>query len=72
MKRMIWATSLVAALCLALAAPVAAADPARPFAGHDRVVDTFSRPTTCPEGATWRYRALVPASSGTSAARLSR
>ena len=55
MKRMIWATSLVAALCLALAAPVAAADPARPFAGHDRVSDSFSPPTTCPQGATWRY-----------------
>lgn len=55
MKRTIWATSLVAALCLALAAPVAAAGPARTFAGHDRVTDSFSPPTTCPDGATWRY-----------------
>ena len=60
MKRMIWTTSLVAALCLALAAPVAAADPARPFAGHDRVADTFSPPTTCPDGALWRYSGAGP------------
>lgn len=55
MKRMFWATALVAALCFASAVPVAAADPARPFGGHDRVVDTFTAPTTCPEGALWRY-----------------
>lgn len=57
MKRMFWASALVAALCLAFAAPAAAADPARPFAGHDRVVDTFIAPTTCPAGALWRYAA---------------
>jgi hypothetical protein len=55
MKRTFWATALVATLCLAFVAPVAAADPARPFRGHDRVVDTFVAPTTCPDGATWRY-----------------
>jgi len=55
MKRMFWAATLVATLCLALAAPVAAADPSRPFGGHDRVVDTFVTPTTCPAGALWRY-----------------
>jgi hypothetical protein len=57
MKRMFWAVALGAALCLAFAAPVAAADPVRPFGGHDRVVDTFIAPTTCPEGALWRYAA---------------
>jgi hypothetical protein len=46
---------LVATLSLALAAPVAAANPARPFAGNDQVVDTFTPPTTCAEGALWRY-----------------
>ncbi len=56
MKRMFWATALVAAVCLAVAAP-AAADSARPFGGHDRVADTFLAPTTCPQGALWRYAA---------------
>jgi hypothetical protein len=54
---MFWASALAATLCLALATPVAAADPARPFAGHDRVADTFTPPTTCPAGALWRYAA---------------
>ena len=57
MKRTFWVATLVAALCLAFVAPVAAADPARPFAGHDRVVDTLIAPTNCPEGAAWRYAA---------------
>lgn len=55
MKKLFWAVTLVAALCLVFAAPVAAADPARPFAGHDRVSDTFTPPSTCPAGALWRY-----------------
>ena len=55
MKRMFWAAALVAALCFASAAPVAAADPLRPFGGHDRMVDTFTPPTACPAGALWRY-----------------
>lgn len=62
MKRMVWATALVAALCMAFVAPVAAADPARPFAGRDRVVDTVIAPTTCPAGALWRYTATTAAS----------
>jgi hypothetical protein len=57
MKRMVWATALVAALCLAFAAPVAAAGHVRLFAGHDSVVDTLTAPTTCPAGASWRYSA---------------
>jgi uncharacterized membrane protein len=57
MKRAFWAAALGAALCLALAAPVAAANPARPFAGHDRVADTMLPPSDCPGGATWRYSA---------------
>jgi hypothetical protein len=58
MTRRSWMAVLVAAaLCLAFAAPAAAADPVRPFGGHDRVVDTFIAPTTCPEGALWRYAA---------------
>jgi hypothetical protein len=52
---MLWATALVAALSLAFAAPVTAGGQLRLFAGHDRVVDTFTAPTTCPEGALWRY-----------------
>ncbi len=51
-----WVAVLVAAaLCLAFAAPVTAAGHVRLFAGHDRVADTFLEPTTCPEGALWRY-----------------
>ena len=57
MKRMFWATALVAVLCVAVAAPVSAADPARPFAGHDRVADTLLAPSGCPAGAAWRYSA---------------
>jgi hypothetical protein len=57
MNRRFWTATLVVALFMAVAAPVAAADPARPFAGHDRVVDTLIPPTTCPEGAAWRYAA---------------
>ena len=55
MKRMFWVATLVAALCLAFAAPVAATGHARLFAGHDHVVDTMGAPTTCPTGANWRY-----------------
>ncbi len=55
MKRMFWALAMTAVLCIAFAAPVTAADPSRPFGGHDRVGDTFTAPTTCPEGALWRY-----------------
>ena len=57
MKRMFWVATVVAALCLAFAAPVAAAGHARLFAGHDRVIDTLIEPTNCPEGAAWRYTA---------------
>jgi hypothetical protein len=57
MKRLSWATALIVALCLAVAAPVAAGDPPRPFGGHDRVNETLTAPTTCPEGAIWRYSA---------------
>jgi hypothetical protein len=49
--------ALVAALCLGVAAPVSAADPERPFAGHDRVADTLLAPSGCPAGAAWRYSA---------------
>jgi hypothetical protein len=55
MKSMLWATAMAAVLCIAFAAPVTAADPVRPFGGHDRAVDTFTPPTTCPAGALWRY-----------------
>lgn len=55
MKKMLGALALVAALCLAVAAPVSAADPVRPFAGRDRVADTLLPPTDCPAGAAWRY-----------------
>ena len=58
MKRMFWATALVAVLCVAVAAPVSAADPARPIAGHDRVADTLLAPSGCPDGAAWRYSAM--------------
>jgi hypothetical protein len=57
MKKTFGTIALVAALCLGVAAPVSAADPARPFAGHDRVVDTLLAPSGCPEGAAWRYSA---------------
>jgi hypothetical protein len=56
MKRMLLAATMVAALCLAFAAPVAAAGHVRLFAGHDSVVDTLAAPTTCPAGASWRYQ----------------
>ena len=58
MNRMFSATALVAVLCMAFAAPTAAADPSRPFGGHDRVADTMSPPTTCPDGAQWRYTGI--------------
>ena len=57
MNRTFGAIALVALLCVAVAAPVSAADPARPFAGHDRVADTMLPPSDCPGGATWRYSA---------------
>jgi hypothetical protein len=57
MRRMFGTIALVAALCLGVAAPVSAADPARPFAGHDRVADTLLAPSGCPAGAAWRYSA---------------
>jgi hypothetical protein len=57
MKRMVWATALVAVLCLTFAAPVSAGGHLRPFAGRDRVADTLVTPTTCPAGASWRYTA---------------
>jgi hypothetical protein len=57
MKKTFGAIALVAALCLGVAAPVSAADPARPFAGHDRVADTLLPPSNCPAGAAWRYSA---------------
>jgi hypothetical protein len=56
MRKRSWMTVLVAAaICLAFAAPAAAAGDVRLFAGHDSVVDTIAEPTTCPEGASWRY-----------------
>lgn len=57
MKKTFGTIALVAALCLGVAAPVSAADPARPFAGHDRVADTLLAPSGCPAGAAWRYSA---------------
>ena len=57
MNKTFGAIALVALLCVAVAAPVSAADPARPFAGHDRVVDTMLPPGGCPGGASWRYSA---------------
>jgi hypothetical protein len=57
MKKMFGTIALVAALCVGVAAPVSAADPARPFAGHDRVADTLLTPSGCPAGANWRYSA---------------
>jgi hypothetical protein len=54
-KRLFWVTALVAVLCMAFAAPVAAGNHLRPFGGHDRVVDTFGPPIGCPDGANWRY-----------------
>jgi hypothetical protein len=57
MKKMFGTIALVATLCVAVAAPVSAADPARPFAGHDRVADTLLAPSGCPAGAAWRYAA---------------
>jgi len=57
MKKLFGTIALVAALCTGIAAPVSAADPARPFAGHDRVVDTMLAPSGCPADAAWRYSA---------------
>jgi hypothetical protein len=57
MRKMFRATALVAVLCLAVAAPASAADPARPFAGRDRVADTLLLPSGCPANAAWRYSA---------------
>lgn len=56
MKRMFWATALVATLCLAFAAPIVAADPARPFGGLSTGVDTTDTSATgCPVGTFIRY-----------------
>ena len=56
MKRMVWATALVAALCLAFAAPVAAKNPVRPFAGWTNGTDSFDLAAPgCEAGAVIRY-----------------
>ena len=56
MKRMFWATALVAVLCLAFAAPIAAADPERPFGGWSTGADTNdTNATGCPAGTFIRY-----------------
>lgn len=47
--------AVAAILCLALAAPAAAADPWRPFKGGGTTADTMTGPEGCPEGAAWRY-----------------
>jgi len=57
MKKLYGTIALLAILCVALAAPASAADPSRPFAGHDRVADTLLAPSDCPAGAAWRYSA---------------
>jgi hypothetical protein len=56
MKRMFWATALVTILCLVFAAPIAAADPARPFGGWSTGADTNdTNATGCPAGTFIRY-----------------
>ena len=54
MKRLV-TIAVAATLCLALAAPAAAADPWRPFKGGGTTVDTVAGPEGCPAGAGWRY-----------------
>lgn len=56
MKRSWAALLLAAALCLAIAAPVAAKDPVRPFGGWVAGVDSAElNPTDCPAGWMLRY-----------------
>ena len=56
MKRNMLAAVLAsAALCLALAAPVAATDPEVPFGGHTAGTDTYLPPVGCPAGASWLH-----------------
>lgn len=54
MKRLV-TIAVAAILCLALAAPAAAADPWRPLKGGGTTVDTVAGPEGCPAGAGWRY-----------------
>jgi hypothetical protein len=56
MNRKLWATVAAAALCFAIAAPVAAADPSRPFGGWTSGTDTTDENATgCPAGSFIRY-----------------
>ncbi len=54
MKRVL-AIALGAIFSLALAGPVVAADPVRPFGGVVVGVDTTAPPVGCPDGTDWRY-----------------